>query len=195
MASAAELARAFSKRNADGVSGALAGVKTVYTFSITGQSVLAQEQAPFFNAIPDVAVSANHAVLAPVQTPASGWTLLQLNEYFLTHPAPGVNMNIPNSNNSSLIAGMTLYTVRRTPDGKKSEVDLALATLQSANDYQNTRVQAELSGDVIYDGVTYPRLAWNSTTAPAASILVSWSMGESLDLRGLVQPAAPVRVG
>lgn len=189
-----DLQKAFARRNIDGAGGVLAGVATTYNFSITGQIILAQEQVPFFNSVPDVAVSANHAILAPVQTPASGWTIAQLNEYFRDHPAPAVNMNVTNASVASIIASMTLYTVRRTPDGKSTSTDLQLSTLLNAQDFQNTRVQAALSGDTMYDGISYPRLAWNMVN-PAATLLVSWSFGASLDLRKQVATAAPVLMG
>ncbi len=182
-----------SKRRADGVAGPLAGVDTTYTFNVVGQIVTTDEQAPFFNTVSDVAISANHTVLTPTQTPSSGWTLAQIAAFFASHPAPLVNMNIPFVSVAAMIAGMILYTVRRTPDGKTMQSDLNLATLQSASDYQNTRVQVEANGKIVFDGVTYARLAWTAQN-PAALMTVSWSFGKSLDLRDGVQEAAPVKI-
>ena len=195
MATRQEIAAAFA-RNADtaGTQG-LGSAQSIYNFQVTGQAVLPSEQAAFFNVIPDTLISSSHAAATVVQTPSTGWSLTQLADYFRTHPAPAVNMNIPNSNNASLIAGMSLYTVRRTPDGKIMQSDIQLSTFQNAQDFQNTRVQVSLGGDVQLDGVTYYRLAWTGTAAPVASFLVAWSCGKAFDMRDLATPAAPMRVG
>lgn len=145
MASRQEIAAAFS-RNADTAGASGCSAQAIYNFQVVGQAVLPSEQAAFFNVISDPLISSSHAAATVTQTPSTGWTLTQLADYFRTHPAPAVNMNIPNSNNSSLIAGMSLYTVRRTPDGKIEQRDIRSTELQNANDFQNTRVQVPLGG-------------------------------------------------
>lgn len=181
------------KRNLDNGDGSLGGIANSYTFNVTGTvlGVNTVDQLNLFN-LPTDQLQAG-AVLCPAvtQVVSTGYTIAQLAQHFLTHPAPLVNWNIPASLNQAVLASMVFYTVRRSASGAFSQQDYPVAALLTSTQFQNDRVQFSASGSVMYDGETFARFTWAAQN-PVVTLTISMNFGPEVDLRAMAQRAAPV---
>ncbi len=179
-------------QGADIVTGNSPQIQSQYRFRVTGQIVTANEQATFFNKVADAALDATYTALTPVA--AGGFTMAEIADFMFRDPAPPINLNIPYSSVAALIPSMTLWIIRKQPDRLFASQQRDLAGYQTPDNEQVTRVQADLPGDIPFDGYSFIRLT-NPSINPAAVYDPIFSFGRRVDARQDVQAAAPVLIG
>ena len=186
-----------TKRGLDFAAGALSGVAQLFTFRATGTvanpGVVDSDVFPFGNMVADTYATGEIICPTIVQTNGNGFTMQQIAEHFLTHPAPPVNVNIPNLAPDAVASGV-LSLRRKTPDGKYTNLDFPLSSYLTAEQFQSNRVQVPLSGQEKLDGYTYMRIAWGSMNPAVSNALISITLGAGFDARAMVPDAPPLTI-
>lgn len=186
-----------TKRGLDFAAGALAGVAQLFSFRATGTvanpGVVDSDVFVFGNMVPDTYAAGEVICPTILQTNGNGFTMQQIAEHFLVHPAPPVNMNIPNLSPDAIGSG-TLSLRRKTPDGKYTNLDFPLSSYLTSMDQQTNRVQVPLSGQEKLDGYTYMRVSWASMNPVVSNVLISITLGAGFDARSMVPDAPPLTI-
>ena len=164
-------------------------------FSVAGDPAPAagqNDQAAFFNEVPDPLLAPAPAFFAAVVTPAvPTFTAAQVTTFVALNPMSLRNMNLTGAiygggpAGAELVAGGRLDIVRNTPFGASETEEIYFSTYLTTQDFQSTRIQIPIAGEVI-DGYTYCRIVTPQDAAGQAAYSVAWLFGPRMDRRSEV---------
>ena len=157
-------------------------------FSFTSAQFAVDDQVPFFNQIIDPPLGGT-VVGAPVPAVPT-FSVAQVTEFVALNPMSLRNMNLTGANyggaaGTDLVAGARLDIVRQTPFGQIETEEIYFSTYLTTQDYQTTRIQIPIAGEVI-DGYTYLRIVSPPNLAAAGGYSVAWLFGPRMDRRAEV---------
>lgn len=149
--------------------------------TVTGNlSIVTTDQTPFFNQDADVAISANHSLRTPVPAVAP-FTAQTAATFIAFNMMPLRNINVVNALTAAVVSSMQLQFVRNTPMGQSQGDTIFASGYLTAQDFQTTRVQIPVDGEVL-DGYSFLRLL-NTSTNPAATYDVIFTFGGRIGRR------------
>ena len=138
--------------------------ETIHRFSVTGVATANRfDQVPFYSLNGDVALSANHDLVTPVNVD-SDWSNSALWQWTAHHPAPLVNVHLIGWNNDALTTA-EVQTQKVSPDGKDKNKRYPLGRFRSAQDFQ-TNVMSIPIGGLKLDGYQIFRLILLGNATP-----------------------------
>jgi hypothetical protein len=157
-------------------------------YSFTSAQFALTDQVPFFNQIADPNIGG--AVVAAPTPAVPTFTNAQVTEFVALNPMSLRNMNMTGASyglaaGTDLVAGGRLDIVRQTPFGQIETEEIYFSTYLTTQDYQTTRIQIPIAGEVI-DGYTYCRLVTPANLAAAGAYSVAWLFGPRMDRRAEV---------
>lgn len=161
-------------------------------FRVTGTALGAHtyDQAGFFSQLGDIVIAATTYVLATVTPSATRFSNAQVSDFLTFNPLPLINANVTGANSADAVGSMELLPVRWTPMGTQQTDSVYASNFQTAQDFQNTRVQLPVTE--IIDGYTYLRLV-NLAQATAVTYSIAFTFGPTMDRR-LDVPQGPAAV-
>ncbi len=150
------------------------------------------DQASFFIYPLTFGAQADGYVEAAISVPASPrYDAQQLAIYIFGNPLPLRNLNITGATDADALSGMQIMPQRVTPMGQAAFDTINISDFQTAQDFQDTRVQVPMA--LIIDGVTYVDSV-NECTATGFAATFSWLFGPRLDRRLEVPEASAVQI-
>ena len=157
-------------------------------FSFLSAQNAQDDQVPFFNQITDPQQGA--AVVAAPTPAVPTFTNAEVTTFVALNPMSLRNMNMTGANyggaaGTDLVAGARLDIVRQTPFGQIETEEIYFSTYLTTQDYQTTRIQIPIAGEVI-DGYTYCRILSPTDLANPAGYSVAWLFGPRMDRRAEV---------
>ncbi len=158
------------------------------TSSVSGNTY---DQAPFFAQIGDVAIVVEEYTLANVTPSQSRYNNAKLADYVTFNPQPLRNININGANSADAVSSIQVIPNRVTPQGQAAFDTINASDYQTAQDFQDTRVQIPMA--VVVDGYTYLQIV-NDAQVTAVVYQIAFMFGPRMDRRLEVPDAGPVQI-
>jgi hypothetical protein len=157
----------------------------------TGLGGQTYDQASFFSQIGDVVIAGETYILATVTPAQSRYTSAKLTDYITFNPLPLRNINVTGANSADAVSSISVIPNRITPQGQSAFDTINASDYQTAQDFQDTRVQIPMA--LVIDGYTYLQIV-NDAQATAVQYSIAFLFGPRMDRRLDVPDAGPVQI-
>lgn len=188
-------ARAKSLDTAQGTTPGNSVIKCKVVGTVFNAGVTEHDQASFFEYPLTFQALNGDATYdqATITVPSSPrYNDVRLAEWIALNPLPLRNVNITGANDADILSTMQILPQRVTPMGQAAFDTIDVASYQTAQDFQSTRVQVPMA--IIVDGTTYLDFINDSKTVTAFSYTPSFLFGPRLDRRLDVPDAGAVQI-